>query len=95
MGDDTPTGSGAYAKLAGDPRVFTIGSFVKTSLDKNAERPARQAPAQLSIPTSSRAWSCRPRAQPVEFGKNGQSEWQILKPRPLRADSSAGERPGG
>jgi len=32
--DDTPTGSGAYAKLAGDPRVFTVASFTKTSLDK-------------------------------------------------------------
>jgi hypothetical protein len=28
---------------------------------------------------------------PVEFGKNGQNEWQIVKPRPLRADSSAVE----
>jgi hypothetical protein len=25
---------------------------------------------------------------PVEFGKNNQNEWQILKPRPLRADGS-------
>jgi hypothetical protein len=25
----------------------------------------------------------------VEFGKNGQNEWQIVKPRPLRADGSA------
>jgi len=24
----------------------------------------------------------------VEFGKNGQNEWQIVKPRPLRADNS-------
>ena len=34
IGDDTPTGSGAYAKLAADPRVFTVASFTKTSLDK-------------------------------------------------------------
>src|SRR5205823_10843212 len=26
---------------------------------------------------------------PVEFGKNAQNEWAILKPRPLRADGSA------
>jgi ribosomal protein L12E/L44/L45/RPP1/RPP2 len=26
------------------------------------------------------------KGQTVEFGKNNQSEWQILKPRPLRAD---------
>src|SRR2546425_2836013 len=34
VGDDTPTGSGAYAQLAGDPRLFTIASFTTTSLDK-------------------------------------------------------------
>ena len=34
IGDETPTGSGSYAKLANDARVFTIGSFVKTSIDK-------------------------------------------------------------
>jgi len=26
---------------------------------------------------------------PVEFGKDAQGEWQILKPKPMRADSSA------
>ena len=29
------------------------------------------------------------KGQGIEFGKNGQNEWQIVKPRPLRADSSA------
>src|SRR5581483_4438785 len=29
IGDDTPTGSGSYAKLAGDPRVFTLATFNK------------------------------------------------------------------
>src|SRR5215831_9435994 len=37
IGDDTPTGSGAYAKLANDPRVFTVGSVTKTSLDKRPD----------------------------------------------------------
>ena len=34
LGDDTPTGGAAYAMLAGDPRVFTMASYAKTSLDK-------------------------------------------------------------
>src|SRR5215472_11454380 len=29
VGDDTPTGSGAFAKLENDPRVFTIASYSK------------------------------------------------------------------
>src|SRR5439155_20974094 len=28
------------------------------------------------------------KGQSVEFGKNNQNEWQILKPKPLRADGS-------
>ena len=35
FGDDTPTNSGAYAMLEGDPRVFTVASYVKTGLDKS------------------------------------------------------------
>ncbi len=35
IGDDTPTNSGSYAMLEGDPRVFTVASFVKTGLDKS------------------------------------------------------------
>src|SRR5260370_19335226 len=37
VGDDTPTGGGAYAKLEGDPRVFSIASYTKSSLDKSAK----------------------------------------------------------
>ncbi len=34
LGDDTPAGSDVYAMLAGDPRVFTIAEYNKTSMDK-------------------------------------------------------------
>jgi hypothetical protein len=37
LGDDTPTGGAAYAALAGDPRVFTVASYVKSSFDKNLD----------------------------------------------------------
>ena len=36
VGDETPTGSGSYAKLSNDPRVFTIASYVKSNLDKTS-----------------------------------------------------------
>ena len=35
IGDDTPTGGAAYAMVSGDPRVFTIATYAKTSLDKS------------------------------------------------------------
>src|SRR6478609_9269503 len=34
LGDDTPTGGGQFAMRQGDPRVFTIASYVKSSVDK-------------------------------------------------------------
>jgi hypothetical protein len=37
LGDDTPAGGAVYAMLAGDPRVFTISSFSKNSVDKTAD----------------------------------------------------------
>src|SRR6202142_4021632 len=36
LGDDTPASNGMYARLDGDPRVFIIPSYDKTSIDKSA-----------------------------------------------------------
>jgi len=34
LGDDTPTSGGAYAQVAGNTRVLTVASYVKSSLEK-------------------------------------------------------------
>src|SRR5512141_1346255 len=34
VGDDTPTGGGSFVKLEGEAKVYTVASFVKSSLDK-------------------------------------------------------------
>ena len=34
LGDNTPTGSGTFAMIEGDPRLFTVNSSIKTNLDK-------------------------------------------------------------
>lgn len=85
IGDDTPTGGSAYAMLAGDPRVFTISSSDKTSLDKSVNDLRDKHLLKLQSEKISRIDVDR-KNQEIEFGrdKNG---WQILKPRPSRADS--------
>src|SRR5205823_654359 len=88
IGDDTPTGSGAYAKLANDPRVFTIASFVKSGLDKRPDDLRDKRLLAFDQDKLTRV-ELQAKGQAVEFGKDAQGEWQILKPRPLRADSSA------
>ena len=88
IGVDTLTGSGAYAKLAGDSKVVTISSFTKTSLDK---RPDDLRDKRLMSFDSDKLTRVELTAKgaPIEFGKNAQNEWAIVKPRPLRADGSA------
>jgi len=87
IGDDVPTGSGAYAKLPGDPRVFTIGSFVKTGLDKKSDDLRDKRLLTFDSDKLTRV-ELQAKGSAVEFGKNGSNEWQIVKPQPLRADSS-------
>jgi hypothetical protein len=86
IGDDTPTSSGAYAQLAGDARVFTIASFSKTSLDKglNDLRDKRLITAETGKITRLELIT---RQQTIEFGRD-KEQWQILKPKPLRADGA-------
>lgn len=37
LGDDTPAGGDAYAMVQGDPRVYTISSYQKSSIDKGLD----------------------------------------------------------
>jgi hypothetical protein len=85
IGDDTPTASGAFAKVEGDPRVFTIASFVKSGLDKTSKDLRDRRLLTFNSDKLTRV-GLAAKGQSLEFGKNNQNEWQILKPRPLRAD---------
>jgi len=86
IGDDTPTGSAVYAMLAGDPRVFTIASYTKTSLDKTLNDLRDKRLITMNADNLSRVELIK-KGQDIEFGRN-KDEWQILKPKPLRANNS-------
>lgn len=86
IGDDTPTQNGAYAMLEGDPRVFTIGSYAKSSLEKSPNDLRDTRLITLEADKVSRV-DLATKKQDIEFGRN-KDEWQILKPRPLRADNT-------
>ena len=85
VGDDTPTGGGAYAKLEGDPRVFSIASYTKGSLDKSAKDLRDKRLLAVDSEKISRV-ELITKKQDIEFGRN-KDGWQILKPKPLRADA--------
>lgn len=85
LGDDTPTGNAVYASVSGDPRVFTIASYTKSSLDKSASDLRDKRLLTTNFDKVSQI-DLAAKKQSVEFGRNKES-WQILKPRPLRADN--------
>lgn len=85
FGDDTPAGGAVYAMLAGDPRVFTVSSYNKTSIDKSLNDWRDKRLLTVNPDKISRLELIR-KNQSIEFARN-KDEWQILKPNPLRADS--------
>ena len=86
LGDDTPTGNAVYAMLAGDPRLFTIATNSKNSIDKGLndlrdKRLLTMNPDQIS------RMELATKSHTIEFGRTSEG-WQILRPEPLRADSA-------
>jgi hypothetical protein len=90
IGDDTPTNSGSYAMLAGNPRVYTVASYVKTGVDKSANDLRDKRLLTFDQDRLSRVELMTQKAgtkgpQDIEFGRD-KDQWQIVKPKPLRAD---------
>jgi len=83
IGDDTPTNSGSYAMLAGDPRVYTVASYVKTGLDKSSNDLRDKRLLTFDQDKLSRV-ELIAKKQDIEFGRD-KDQWQIVKPKPLRA----------
>ena len=87
LGDDTPAGNGIFAKFDGDSRVFTVPGFHKTSIDKSANDLRDKRLLTVDSDKISQV-ELVVKKQEIAFGRN-KDEWQIVKPKPLRADSSA------
>jgi hypothetical protein len=85
LGTDTPAGGAIYAMLSGDPRLFTVSSSIKTSLDKNVNDLRDKRLLPIDADKVSQIEVVRKNSD-IEFGRN-KDDWQILKPKPMRADS--------
>jgi Domain of unknown function (DUF4340) len=85
LGDDAPAGEGVYVQLAGDPRVFTAASYVKTSLNKSLGdlRDKRLLPIDASSVSS---FDLIRKGQDIDFARI-QNGWQIEKPQSYRTDN--------
>jgi hypothetical protein len=86
FGDDTPAGSSVYAAIADDLRVFVLSSYKKNSFDKSVSdlRDKRLLPFDSDKVSSVELTA---KKQTIAFGRS-KDEWQIVKPKPFRADRS-------
>jgi hypothetical protein len=90
VGDQTPSGNAYYAMLSGDPRVYTIASYNKTSLDKSAGdlRDKRLLTEDFDKVSQIQLINDDPKKKANVTLARNKDAWQILKPGPYRADSS-------
>jgi Domain of unknown function (DUF4340) len=89
IGDQTPSGNAFYAMLAGDPRLFTLASYTKSSIDKTADdlRDKRLLTSDFDKVSQIELITQKPaKKQDITFARN-KDAWQILKPGPYRAES--------
>jgi Domain of unknown function (DUF4340) len=85
VGDETPAGNAYYVMMAGDPRVFTIANYNKSSFDKSENDLRDKRLLTVNFDKASEIDFSTPN-QHIEFGRN-RDQWQIVKPRPMRAES--------
>lgn len=86
IGDDVPAGSLVYASAGSGRKVYAVSSSTKTSLDKSVNdlRDKRLLTFDSNHLTRIELISGK---SDVEFGKNNQNDWQVVKPQPYRADN--------
>ena len=86
FGNDTPTGGGVYARLEGESRLFTVFSYVKGGFEKEIFDLRDKKLLQVEEDKISRV-TVNVGRRSIEFGKSGDDRWQILRPKPMRADN--------
>jgi hypothetical protein len=89
IGDQTPSGNAFYAMLAGDPRLFTLASYTKSSVDKTADdlRDKRLLTTDFDKVSQIELITQKPdKKQDITFARN-KDAWQILKPGAFRAEN--------
>lgn len=88
IGDEMPVGGAYYAKLAGDPRVFSVPSGTHSALDKTWQdlRDKRLLIFEAADLTGVETYT---KGRTASFTRNPQKEWQITAPRQMRADNWA------
>ncbi len=84
FGRDTPTGSGVFARLVGEPRLFTVYSYNKTAFEKSVFDLRDKRLLRLDEASISRI-EVRAGSRTVAFERED-GDWRIVQPIEARAD---------
>jgi hypothetical protein len=86
-GSDTPAGTDSYAKIDGDPKVYTTPIYTKTGFEKTVND-LRDKQLLTFDQDKMTAFTMTTKNGVIEFGKNAQGDWQLTKPKPFRSDGT-------
>jgi len=85
VGDETPTSDGAYAQVAGDPRVFTVSDDTKSSLEKSMFDLRDTRAVTVTTDNIERIIG-KSSTQSYTLAKNPEGVWEVSIPPDVRAD---------
>ena len=85
LGDQTPTSSGVYAQIAGNPRVVSLPSYDKSSLEKTLFDLRDKRAVTLDTDQISRI-EAESKDKRYTLEKNPDGVWDLVLPPPVRAD---------
>lgn len=88
LGDETPTSGGVYAQVAGSPRVITLASYMKSSLEKKLDDLRDKRALTLDADQLQKI-EVQSKGKNYTLVKNPEGIWDLVLPPPVRADRMA------
>ncbi|BDC51218.1 hypothetical protein F183_A35340 [Bryobacterales bacterium F-183] len=94
IGDEQPAGGSMYVRMAGDSKLYTLGTFNRATLDRTWKDLRDKRLLSLSADELTKL-EFTAKGATVEFGKNASKEWQIVKPEQFRTDNAVVDEAAG
>lgn len=85
LGDETPTSGGIYAQVGGTARVFTLASYLKSSLQRNLFD-LRDKRAVTLDTDQIHSIEVEAKGKRYTLTKNPEGVWDLVLPPPVRAE---------
>lgn len=85
LGDETPTGGGVYAQVAGNPRVVILASTLKSSFEKSLFDLRDKRAVTLDVDQLQRV-EVESKGKRYALVKNPEGFWNLMLPPAVRAD---------